>query len=325
MKVVRNKSGEYPDCGYAYLDFERFNEDDGETALFYGYASGRDKGLIEQHKSYKRKIFYQGEQPCGFYSLDTAERIGSVNIAHDFDEFYSTCPYSAKWMNEIHGFDKYRPAIFPHNKRWAVPPNEKSEKNMDVIYWGNLPNNSIDIKTIIDIIPKFKYSFYSLGYGLTQDMLRKVTAFSAPRTEMWRILSNTKVMVTSNQLYLNDAEIQVTKKLPRWEENEAFSHLEQKVMPQIKTRPIEAIFNKTLVLLKEDPWRIFDYWFEPGVDFLYYKNNDELEEMLREITTNWDNYKHIAESAYNKAMSQYTAEKLYRDMEKGQSEFKFKH
>lgn len=325
MKVVRDKSGEYPDCGYRYLDFERFNDDSSDVAFFYGYASGRNKNLISQYNSYKRKIFYQGEQPCGFYSLNEAERIGSVNIANDFDEFYSTCPYSAKWMNTIHGFDKYRPAIFPHNRMWACPQEEDPEKPLDVIYWGNLPNGAADVKHIIETIPKFKYSFFSLGYGLTREMKQNVTAFGVPRVKMWHNLRHSKVMVTSNQLYLTQAEVDITKTLPRWNENEAFSHIDQFLMPQIKTRPIEAIFNKTLVLLKKDPWCIFDYWFEPEKDFLYYENNEDLEGVLQEITTNWDKYKHIADNAYNKAMKLYTAEKLYRDMEKGQSEFKFKH
>ncbi len=34
MKVVRDKSGEYPDCGYRYLDFERFNNDSSDVAFF---------------------------------------------------------------------------------------------------------------------------------------------------------------------------------------------------------------------------------------------------------------------------------------------------
>jgi len=108
-------------------------------------------------------------------------------------------------------------------------------------------------------------------------MKQHVTAFGAPRTEMWKSLRKSKIMVTSNQLYLTQDEVNITKTLPRWNENEAFSHIDQYLMPQIKTRPIEAIFNKTLVLLKEDPWRIFDYWFEPDKDFIYYKNNNELE------------------------------------------------
>ena len=312
MKVVRDKSGEYPDCGYRYLNFERFNNDSSDVAFFYGYASGRNKNLINQYEGYKRKIFYQGEQPCGFYSLNEAERVGSVNIAHDFDEFYSTCPYSAKWMNTIHKFDKYRPAIFPHNRMWACPQEEDPEKTLDV-------------RHIIETIPKFKYSFFSLGYGLSREMKQNVTAFGVPRVKMWHNLRHSKVMITSNQLYLTQAEVDITKTLPRWNENEAFSHIDQNLMPQIKTRPIEAIFNKTLVLLKKDPWCIFDYWFEPEKDFLYYENNEDLEGVLQEITTNWDKYKHIADNAYNKAMKFYTAEKLYRDMEKGQSEFKFKH
>ena len=324
MKVVRDKRGEYSDCGYRYLDFEKYDDGSEDTAFFYGYASGRNLELLQKYAHYKR-IFYQGEQPCGFYSLDDNERINSLRIGNVFDEVYSTCPYSAKWMNEINGYDIYRPAIFPHNKEWGCQPDEEPEKNMDVIYWGNLPNNSIDVKYIIETIPKFKHSFYSLGHGLNLEQAQYVTAFGAPRTEMWKMLKHSKIMVTSNQLYLRQDEVNITKTLPRWQENEAFSHIDNNIMPQIKTRPIEAIFNKTLVLLKEDPWHIFDYWFEPGKDFLYYKNNNELEHMIREIVNNWEDYKYIADNAYEKAIKLYTAEKLYRDMEKGQSEFKFKH
>ena len=324
MKVVRDKRGEYSDCGYRYLDFERFCDDSVDTVFFYGYASGRDKQLIDKYQDYERRIFYQGEQPCGFYSMHQEDRDGSLSIGENFDEIYSTCPYSAKWMNLIHGYDKYRPAIFPYNKQWSVKDTEY-EKALDVIYWGNLPNESVDVRHIIETIPKFKHAFFTLGIGLTPDLVRHVTGVGVPRTEMWKVLRHTKIMVTSNLLYLTDAEVQNTMTLHRWQDNEAFARLEQKIMPQIKTRPIEAIFNKTLVLLKEDPWHVFDYWFEPGEDFLYYENNEDLEDVIREITTNWDKYKHIPENAYNKAIKLYTAEQLFRDMEKGQNEFSFNY
>ena len=89
MKVVRDKSGEYPDCGYRYLDFERFSDESSNVAFFYGYASGRNINLIKQHAEHKR-IFYQGEQPCGFYSLDDNERINSLRIGNVFHEVPST-------------------------------------------------------------------------------------------------------------------------------------------------------------------------------------------------------------------------------------------
>ena len=89
MKVVRDKSGEYSDCGYRYLDFERFDDDSHDAAFFYGYASGRNKHLLERYQDYERRIFYQGEQPCGFYSLDDNERINSLRIGNVFHEVYS--------------------------------------------------------------------------------------------------------------------------------------------------------------------------------------------------------------------------------------------
>jgi len=324
MKVARDSSGEYSDCGYRYLNFEEFDDGSQEEVLFYGYASGRNKELIDEYKNFKRKIFYQGEQPCGFYSQNTVERQQSFDLGNDFDEVYSTCPYSAKWMNLIHGYDKYRPIIFPHNINWAVG-DEEHDRFIDVMYWGNLPNASVDVRHIIETIPKFKYAFFTLGHGLTPDLHQYVSGVNVPRTEMWGYLRRSKIMVTSNLLYMTDPEVVATKSLDRWKENEAFHLIDQKIMPQIKTRPIEAIFNKTLVLLKEDPWRIFDYWFNEGEHFLYYKNNEDLEDMIREVTTNWDKYKQIPENAYKRAVDLYTTEKLYHNIKKGQDEFKFKH
>ena len=50
VKVVRDKSGEYPDCGYRYLDFERFSDESSNVAFFYGYASGRNINLIKHNR-----------------------------------------------------------------------------------------------------------------------------------------------------------------------------------------------------------------------------------------------------------------------------------
>ena len=331
MKVVRDSSGEYGDCGYEYLDFEQHGDDSIDEVLFYGYASGRNKKLIEQHSSFDRKIFYQGEQPCGFYSLREKERLDSLYVGRNFDEVYTTCPYSAAWMNNLHNYDKYRTAIFPHNLKWAVQPDESPEKILDVIYWGNVPNDSKIVKNIIETIPKFKHNFFTLGLGMEQKYMDElaakvgpfVTGVNVPRQLMWERLKYSKIMVTANLLYLSGREVEATKTLPRWQENRAFSHIDNYLMPQIKTRPIEAIFNKTLVLLKEDPWHIFDHWFEPGEEFLYYKEDEDLEPMIREISQNWQNYEHITQNAYNKAIKLYSSTELYNNMEKGQSEFKF--
>tara|TARA_R110002110_G_scaffold213678_7_gene427066 strand:+ start:354 stop:1325 length:972 start_codon:yes stop_codon:yes gene_type:complete len=315
MKIVRDKTGEYGDCAFEYLDFEKFDDDSEEEVLFYGYATPYNNDIKDKYKNFKRKVYYQGEQPCGLFSYNTEVQNNSLRVVDYFDELYSTCPYSAEWMNKINNFDKYRPIIFPHNMRWAVTENENPDKFLDVIYWGNIPEGKRDSKTVLNIvqtIPKFKHAFFTLGLGLPQELIKYVTARNARRPTMWQFLKTSKIMVTSNLLFLVDEEIEAIKQLPNWQENEAFCRLDQKITPQIKTRPIEAIFNKTLVLLKEDPWHIFDHWFEPEKEFVYYKNDEDLEDKIKEILNNWDHYQVVAENAYQKAVKLYTTERTFK-------------
>ena len=317
MRVIRDRSGEYGDCAYEYLHLEEWGDDNNEEPLFYGYATAYNDKVLEFFRESNRKVYFQGEQPCGLFSTRPSIVKASLEVGNYFDEVYSFCPYSASWMNLIHGYDKYRAVNFPHHLKYAAP-DEEIEKPLDVIYWGNVPEhgrNPSDILNILENIVKFNHSFYTLGYGVPPKFHKYVTGVNVPRPQMWDRLRKSKIMVTSNLLYLTDAEAEVTKALPRWQENEAFIRADEKIMPQVKTRPIEAIFNKTLVLLKEDPWRVFDHWFTPDEDFLYYKNDEDLEGKIRDITNDWDNYKHITNNAYKKAVELYTSEKLYRDIE----------
>ena len=50
------------------------------------------------------------------------------------------------------------------------------------------------------------------------------------------------------------------------------------------------------------------------------QNDEDLEPLLREISNDWDSYKHIAENAYNKAMQHYTCKRTF-DMIKNKELF----
>jgi len=311
MKIVRDRTGEYGDCAYEYLNWESYDDNSTEEVFFYGYETAHNAKIKETYSNYNRKIYYQGEQPCGFYSMRDIPR--SLNVGEYFDEIYSTCPYSAEWMNLIHGYDKYRKIIFPHNLDWAI--KDDPEKPLDVIYWGNVPNGSKVVLNILNSVVKFKHAFYTLGHGVPQYMAPHITGINTPRVEMWETLRKCKVMVTANLLYLTDEQVHATKMCPRWKENEAFSHLDAHIMPQIKTRPIEAIFNRSLVVLKEDPWRIFDNFFTPDEEFLYYKDDEDLEPLLRDISNNWKDYKPIADRAYEKATKLYSTDQVLKEIQ----------
>ena len=60
---------------------------------------------------------------------------------------------------------------------------------------------------------------------------------------------------------------------------------------QIKTRPFEAAFSRSLILCKKDQWNIIEEWFEPDKDFLYYDDGFELDSLLKKIINDMVNIK----------------------------------
>ena len=144
--------------------------------------------------------------------------------------------------------------------------------------------------------------------------MKQLTGILAPRRELWETLRKTKVMPMANILPLREVHRQNLNFIPDWRNNEAFSHADELIAPQMKTRAVEAAFNKTLSLVKRDPWNVIENWFEPDVDFIYFDRYEDLPSIIRGIVNDWDDYKPIVESAYNKAMTTLSSQVLFKRM-----------
>jgi spore maturation protein CgeB len=69
-----------------------------------------------------------------------------------------------------------------------------------------------------------------------------------------------------------------------------------------------------LMLVKRDPWNAIEFFYEPEKEFLYYEDESELPDMIREITNNWEKYKFIVDNAYERAINNYTTEAVLDTM-----------
>ena len=59
---------------------------------------------------------------------------------------------------------------------------------------------------------------------------------------------------------------------------------------------------------------MIEYFFKPDEDFIYFDKYEELPGIIKEVTNNWDDYSGIIDSAYEKAVSSYTCQKLFKHM-----------
>ena len=318
MKMVKDMSGNYPDCIVTYCDFEKYipKYEEMDCGFYFGYNSRRHPTINEQMKQeFSSLIYFNQEQPCAYHS-PTEGRMSS-DIDGLFTDIYTICPHTADWNNKLHsnGENKFKPILFPIDREYLV---HSGEKKWDTVFYGSVCGR--EHAEAIDIISKFKYKFMTLGYEYwnpnepLEDIERTaslVTDINLHTFEKWKILSETKVLPIYNQLYLHDDHIKNIKKYDRWSENVAWSHLGEKIAPQLKPRVTEAALFKMLMLVKRDPWNLIEQWFEPDKDFIYFDSNDELGDLIRETTVNMDKYQHIVDSAYEKAYNNYTTEPLF--------------
>ena len=89
-----------------------------------------------------------------------------------------------------------------------------------------------------------------------------------------------------------------------------YSH---KLEPQVKSRTFEAAFNKCIMLAFKDPYKTIELFFEEKKDFLYWSNKEELENLVSDILKNYDDYKYLAENAYEKSINNYTTKNFFED------------
>tara|TARA_Y100000296_G_C5171570_1_gene257588 strand:- start:1177 stop:2166 length:990 start_codon:yes stop_codon:yes gene_type:complete len=322
LLIVDNLNGHYNDSLERYYDFKKLSETSTDHVFFYGLGSlveiyGNEE-FANKFKNFKSKIYYNGEHPCAWSGADIGYMNASADMRRFFDKIFTVCPYTAEWLNNLQQTNKYSLTFVPFDIKTVPETNE--EKEFDAIYWGGVHGE--DHKLILEAISKFKYNFFTLGpqewCGSKEPKYYKyITHMNVPRAEMWEILRKTKINVCVNLIHLNDEQKRNIKAISRWEENRAFSHIDEGIIPQMKTRPIESAINRTLILVKRDPWNVIENWWEPDKEFIYYDDNDELEEKIKHILENWSDYEHIIENAFNKAIGSYTVEKLVEQMAGG--------
>ena len=291
MKIYEDYSSTYPDALNYYWNFKKFSNDDSSDAVFFGWAyMDHLSHYIDTIRQYEKKIYLNTEQPCSFQTGDEKQISLSLDSGKNFSKVFTFCPYTANWANLIEQDDRFKYIFTPFNKDFIV--NEKQNKQFDALYWGGM--HGFDHKDIIDSIKEHKYNFltvgpqtWSLWWGREgvlppiQQYVSYITGVSIKRTMMWKLLRRTKVNVMANLLYTNEKINNNVKSLDQWEKNEAFSNLEQFIMPQIKSRPIETAVNRCLMVVKKDPWNIQEDFFEPDKEFIYYNDKKELQSILK--------------------------------------------
>lgn len=232
-----------------------------------------------------------------------------------FNEVYTICPYTAKWLNNLDLGTKFVPMPYMHN---LIYNNYSSmEKKYDVAYAGLIHDE--EIASYIRTMAEFEYVFTTIPpYNRVATVNHLATHTNIPNTDKWSLLAATKISVIQNNLYLRPDQIENVTKIENWNLNEAFSELKTGLLPQLKSRTVESALCKSLLLVKKDPWDVIEWWFEEGRDFIYFTDCNDLREKVSEISNNYEKYQNIVENAYNKVINYYNTEYIFGRIKQGE-------
>jgi hypothetical protein len=168
-----------------------------------------------------------------------------------------------------HKKTKRQYVFFPFNDDYE--PLDKTKK-YSIIYTGYSPLPHVD--SIINTIVKFdNHKIVSFSHP-------KATNLNVSYVEKLQLVANSKISVVHNLITDN--------------------------IPQLKTRPFEAAFCKSLIICKYDKFKTLEKWFTPNEDFLYYYNDSELENIITKVLDNYEDFNFMRENAYVKAKNNYT-------------------
>jgi len=308
MLVRKNLSQEIPGTNTYYFNMER-EEPACDAAMLYGYDNLFNDNLFNDIKDLERKIYFNVTMPTEFCSPQ------DINLDNKFDEVYTICPYSVDWLNEVKGGrPKYRAVCYPVDYRYK----RKLNKEYDVCYHGGI--HGAKYVEMLDILKNFDYRYMSMTRSIndsTKNCLGKyATNIDLDWEDKLDLIAKAKISVCYNNFSVRGgSDLSNIKRQPNWTKNQAFSHAEtDNLVPQFKSRFMEAAMCGTLNLVERDPWNVVEKWFRPDEHFIYFDSNDNLQDKIEEILNNWENYQHIITNA-SKYASKYSCESTLRHIE----------
>ena len=319
MIILKDLSVEVPDTNAHHWHLEELSQPSESEVLLYGYNASDNLSLRKRFQNYSRKVYFNNWAPCEFAQerKDKGQEHDAFKKESFFDEIYSICPYSNKWLNSLKLGREYKDTFYPFHKK-LIP--ESTKKHYDVIYHGGIHGQ--EHLDCIRVMLNHNYRYCTMthnihnnyGQSLTGRCLRFATNTNLKFKDKIQLIAQTKISVCYNLVHVSPEHVPGIQSYDDWQGNEAFSEVGKwNVMPQFKTRMHEAAISKTINLVLKDSWNIAEQYYEPDREFIYFENADDLENKIKEIKNNWEDYIPMTERAYKKALN-YTTQNFITEI-----------
>tara|TARA_E500000331_G_C17253711_1_gene712249 strand:+ start:1778 stop:2794 length:1017 start_codon:yes stop_codon:yes gene_type:complete len=306
-----------------FNNWDQFNDDPRtkDVDLHIGGAVDYSK-----FRSEKINIHINGEWPNEFFggknSGSAAHRC--VEIENKFDYVLNFDKPTAKARGHIYAPYGYNYNNIISNLSWDNI--DDIEKDNDIFMIGHCKMNPMwhgehdAIYHWYQTISKFNHIFCNNyiknapGKKWSESMdLSARSKISIVWVDFLYATSNNRSFAESNYNWITfkDAIIKV-------EDGKTIS---KPTVPQMKGRVYNAAFSKSIILCYKGPWAnekapynspIEDY-LDPGVDFIYFEDCNDLERKIKEILKDYNNpkYKEMVDSAHAKMKNNHDVTNIY--------------
>tara|TARA_R110000824_G_scaffold379092_3_gene570932 strand:- start:863 stop:1831 length:969 start_codon:yes stop_codon:yes gene_type:complete len=309
MIVVYKEGGEYSDCIVKHFGLDRYDDGAEDAVFFWGWDALMDPELREKYKDIPHRLTFNTSAPCDLLGHDP-RYVGANTITNQeyFTEVFTICPYTANWANTVSS-TLHTPICFPFpaNKFEKFKETTPDQKLHDVIYYGQFHDSAYE--KMLTTMTQFDYKFSTIStHGLTREMAKLGTHYALTSEQKWDLLNKCKISVGFNLLFLNRSHLHTLSSFPNIETFEKLKMINKDyVMPQMKTRMVEAAACKTLMLICRDGFSVIENWFEPNKHFIYWDTYQDLHDKIEDITNNYEKYWPIVEAAHEH-VQQYSIE-----------------
>ncbi|WP_290942379.1 glycosyltransferase [Hyphomonas sp.] len=282
---------------YVQESLAALSDEESNHILLNGAAWLYDRNLREKYKDYDRRCLLAFWSPCEFTSKTNFYHFDDYDF---FTEVYCVCPFTCKFMNEHYGYEKFKYIPYMFTNRSVT---EYGQYDADCSWMGSIHGR--DHVRAIEVMSKFKYKFMTSQKNTWMHHpyeYQKCTHVMLPNDLKLQELSKCRSSLSFNMIYMSPAS--------RKNNFDAFERFDEGIMPQFKVRTFEIASCKSLLLVKKDPWNLVEDFFEPGKDFIYFENFNELQAIIEDVSKNFESYQGVIESAFNRVQD-YTVEKIY--------------
>jgi|SaaInlStandDraft_4_1057021.scaffolds.fasta_scaffold16526_2 hypothetical protein len=315
MEIIKRSGHGYKQDPTKNLGFEKY-EGQGNpdiamiVAAFEKIACWEHLGIndSEVDRIKKKKVVrLEFEEPNKFF---IGEDFDSYD--NDFYKIFTLCPYTANYLNAKYKNQRRVPIFFPFNSKY-IP--QVTEKKYDIIYTGHLHPKPI-LKDV-NLMSRYNYRLVS---NSKHDL---VTNRGVSYEEKIGLIAQSRITLVHNLLYPTFSHLRNIWCYAKWQDNLAFSELptlrnvsrfflnrEGMMVPQLKSRPFEAAFSKSLILCKKDPFNVIENYFEPEKEFIYYEEG-HLVETISDILHSYADYQPVIDRAFERAQKEYSSEAFF--------------